>query len=41
MSLGVNTKCRAVHDGEKTLQIYTHEGGEYYSWQGFFGPVFR
>lgn len=36
LSLGVNTKCRAVHDGEKTLQIYTHEGGEYYSWQGFF-----
>ena len=21
---------------KKTLQIYTHEGGEYYSWQGFF-----
>ena len=36
LSLGVNTKCQAVHDGEKTLQIYTHEGGEYYSWQGFF-----
>lgn len=36
MSIGVNTKCQAVHDGEKTLQVYTHEGGNYYSWQGFF-----
>ncbi len=27
---------QGCHDGEKTLQIYTHEGGEYYSWQGFF-----
>ena len=36
LSIGVNTKCQAVHDGEKTLQVYTHEGGNYYSWQGFF-----
>ena len=36
LSVGVNTKCKAVHDGEKTLQIYTHDGGNYYSWQGFF-----
>lgn len=21
--VGVNTKCQAVHDGEKTLQVYT------------------
>lgn len=21
--IGVNTKCQAVHDGEKTLQVYT------------------
>ena len=23
LSIGVNTKCQAVHDGEKTLQVYT------------------
>ena len=41
LSIGVNTKCQAVHDGEKTLLSIPTKAETITPGRAFSGPVFR